>query len=61
MKLKNEKLLDDLIGYTIQPVLYDDCQYGNEEEFDSLKRYLIDLIQEIEYVEQYEDDEIEED
>lgn len=56
MKRNNEKALDGLLGYTIQPALYDDMEYKNEEEFQSIKQYLIDSIQEIEYIEQYDDD-----
>lgn len=56
MKRSNEKALDGLVGYTIQPALYDDMEYKTEEEFQAIKQYLIDLIQEIEYIEQYDDD-----
>jgi hypothetical protein len=56
MKRNNEKALDGLVGYTIQPALYDDMEYKSEEEFQSIKQYLIDSIQEIEYIEQYDDD-----
>ena len=56
MRLKNEKALDGLIEYTIQPALYDDVEYKDEEEFQTIKQYLIDAIQEIEYIEQYDDD-----
>lgn len=56
MKRNNEKALDGLVGYTIQPALYDDMEYKSEEEFQALKQYLIDSIQEIEYIEQYDDD-----
>lgn len=52
--MKYEKIIDELVNYTIQPALYDDTSYKSEEEFDEIKQYLISAIQEIEYVEQYE-------
>lgn len=61
MSTKNEKTLDNLLNQVIEITLYEDCQYKNEDEFDSIKQYLIDAIQEIEYIEQYEDDVEEED
>jgi len=54
--MKYEKAIDELVNYTILPVLYDDCVYKSEEEFDEIKQYLFDAIKDIEYVEQYEDD-----
>jgi hypothetical protein len=56
MKRSTEKALDDLIAYTIQPALYDDLEYKSEEEFQAIKQQLIESIQEIEYIEQYDDD-----
>lgn len=61
MTAKNEKTIDNLLNQVIEITLYEDCQYKNEDEFDSIKQYLIDAIQEIEYIEQYEDDVEEED
>ena len=56
MKRSTEKALDDLVSYTIQPALYEDVEYKDEEEFQALKQYLIDAISEIEYIEQYDED-----
>lgn len=56
MSTKNEKTLDNLLNQVIEITLYEDCQYKNEEEFESMKQHLIDAIQEIEYIEQYDDD-----
>jgi hypothetical protein len=56
MSTKNEKTLDNLLNQVIEITFYEDCKYKNEEEFDSIKQYLIDAIQDIEYIEQYEDD-----
>lgn len=56
MKRSTEKALDDLIAYTIQPALYDDLEYKSEEEFQAIKQQLIESIQEIEYIEQYDED-----
>jgi len=60
MKNTTEKALDGLLAYTIQPAIYDDLEYKNEEEFQAIKQYLIDAIQEIEYIEQYDEDGFEE-
>lgn len=56
MKRSTEKALDELIAYTIQPALYDDLEYKSEEEFQAIKQQLIESIQEIEYIEQYDED-----
>jgi hypothetical protein len=60
MKRATEKALDELIAYTIQPALYDDLEYKSEEEFQAIKQQLIESIQEIEYIEQYDEDGFEE-
>lgn len=43
---------DDLINETVAPALWEDFSYSNEEEFKAIKRYLIDAIKEIEYIDQ---------
>ena len=55
-----EKAIDGLIMYTITPALYDDVKYRSEEEFDENKQYLIDSIKDIEYIEPYDDDSMDE-
>lgn len=60
MKRATEKALEDLVAYTIQPALYEDLEYKSEEEFQAIKQQLIESIQEIEYIEQYDEDGFEE-
>lgn len=60
MKRATEKALDDLVAYTIQPALYEDLEYKDEEEFQAIKQQLIESIQEIEYIEQYDEEGFEE-
>jgi hypothetical protein len=60
MKRSNEKALDNLINHTVHPVLYDDCKYSSEEEFEALKQYLIDAITETEYIDSDTCNEVEE-
>ena len=47
---------DDLINETVAPALWEDFTYSSEEEFKSIKQYLIEAIKEVEYIDQSTDE-----
>lgn len=51
--------ISNLINETIAPALYEDLKYNSMEEFEEIKRSLIEMIREIEYIDQGNDDFIE--
>jgi len=57
----NIDLAEALVSESIAPALWDDFTYKNEDEFNAIKRYIIDAIRDIEYIDQgHEEQEYEE-
>jgi hypothetical protein len=53
--------INGLINETIAPALYEDLQYNSPGEFEEIKRALIEMIREIEYIDQGNESDYDED
>jgi hypothetical protein len=56
----NYDSINNLINETIAPALYEDLVYNSLEEFEEIKRTLIEMIREIDYIDQGNDNFIDE-